>query len=113
LLPLNPPRNSPYSYTFYGTNRRGNDPDTAATVGALRVPNPISLLVVSRDLERLYIIAGHLLISLMGSSGQSLRIITLSIILRAQILLIILEIAVAFIQSYVFTILRTLYRSEI
>jgi len=33
---------------------RGNDPDTAATVGALRVPNPISLLVVSRDLERLY-----------------------------------------------------------
>jgi F0F1-type ATP synthase membrane subunit a len=42
-----------------------------------------------------------------------LRIIALSIMLRAQILLIILEIAVAFIQSYVFTILRTLYRSEI
>jgi len=59
------------------------------------------------------IIAGYLLISLIGSSGQSLRIITLSIILRTQILLIILEIAVAFIQSYVFTILRTLYRSEI
>jgi F-type H+-transporting ATPase subunit a len=59
------------------------------------------------------IIAGHLLISLMGSSGQSLRIIALSIMLRIQILLIILEIAVAFIQSYVFTILRTLYRSEI
>jgi len=59
------------------------------------------------------IIAGHLLISLIGSSGQSLRIIALSIILRVQIFLIILEIAVAFIQSYVFTILRTLYRSEI
>jgi len=61
------------------------------------------------------IIAGHLLISLIGSSGQSLEIIIFSIILRIQILLIILEIAVAFIQSYshVFTILRTLYRSEI
>jgi len=59
------------------------------------------------------IIAGHLLISLIGSSGQSLGIIILSIILIIQILLIILEIAVAFIQSYVFTILRTLYRREI
>jgi len=59
------------------------------------------------------IIAGHLLISLIGSSGQSLRIIILSIILSIQILLVILEIAVAFIQSYVFTILRTLYRREI
>jgi len=58
------------------------------------------------------IIAGHLLISLINSSGQTL-IIILSIILAVQILLIILEIAIAFIQPYVFTILRILYRREI
>lgn len=60
------------------------------------------------------IIAGHLLLSLLGSSGQSINnIIILRIIIFSQILLYSLEIAVSIIQAYVFSILSTLYRREI
>jgi F-type H+-transporting ATPase subunit a len=60
------------------------------------------------------IIAGHLLLSLLGSSGQLINnIIIIPILLFSQILLFILEISVALIQSYVFSILSTLYRREI
>nr|AWN56157.1 ATP synthase F0 subunit 6 [Cardiocondyla obscurior] len=59
-------------------------------------------------------IAGHLLLSLLGSSGQSINnIIMLSIMIFSQILLYTLEIAVSMIQAYVFSILSTLYSSEI
>lgn len=60
------------------------------------------------------IIAGHLLLSLLGSSGESINnLIILIIILTSQILLFILEISVSLIQAYVFSILSTLYRREI
>jgi F-type H+-transporting ATPase subunit a len=60
------------------------------------------------------IIAGHLLLSLLGSSGEIINnIILLNIILFSQILLFLLEIFVSFIQAYVFSILSTLYRREI
>lgn len=59
------------------------------------------------------IIAGHLLLSLLGSSGQSTPIIYLSLIIFSQILLFILEISVSLIQAYVFSILSTLYSREI
>lgn len=59
------------------------------------------------------IIAGHLLLTLLGSTGPSLILIILVIILIVQILLMILEMAVAIIQSYVFTVLRTLYIKEV
>lgn len=59
------------------------------------------------------IIAGHLLITLLGNTGPSATIIILWILLITQILLIILESAVAIIQSYVFAILRTLYSREV
>lgn len=59
------------------------------------------------------IIAGHLLLSLLGSSGQLIsRLILLNIILFSQILLFILEISVSIIQAYVFSILSTLYRRD-
>nr|AWN56399.1 ATP synthase F0 subunit 6 [Solenopsis substituta] len=59
-------------------------------------------------------IAGHLLLSLLGSSGQSINnMIMLSIMIFSQILLYSLEIAVSMIQAYVFSILSTLYSSEI
>nr|AML26115.1 ATP synthase F0 subunit 6 [Curculionidae sp. BMNH 1274272] len=58
-------------------------------------------------------IAGHLLITLMSSNGPSLSISLLSILITMQILLLILETAVAIIQSYVFSILTTLYSSEV
>nr|YP_010029660.1 ATP synthase F0 subunit 6 [Pimelocerus perforatus]QOU11166.1 ATP synthase F0 subunit 6 [Pimelocerus perforatus] len=58
-------------------------------------------------------IAGHLLITLMGNSGPIVSLSLLLILLIAQIMLLILESAVAIIQSYVFSILATLYSSEI
>lgn len=59
------------------------------------------------------IIAGHLLLTLLGNTGNSLSTIIISILIFTQILLLTLESAVAVIQSYVFTILRTLYSREV
>lgn len=60
------------------------------------------------------IIAGHLLLTLLGSSGLLINnFIIMIIILFSQILLFILEISVRLIQAYVFSILTTLYCREI
>lgn len=60
------------------------------------------------------IIAGHLLLSLLGSSGQSIHTtLTFIALILTQFLLFILEISVSIIQAYVFSILSTLYRREI
>nr|BDL61483.1 ATPase F0 subunit 6 [Arcotheres sp. GK-2022] len=58
-------------------------------------------------------IAGHLLLTLLGSTGPSLSTTILFLLVISQILLLILESAVAIIQSYVFAVLSTLYTSEI
>nr|YP_009558804.1 ATP synthase F0 subunit 6 [Metaplax longipes]QBA83253.1 ATP synthase F0 subunit 6 [Metaplax longipes]QDR25225.1 ATP synthase F0 subunit 6 [Metaplax longipes] len=58
-------------------------------------------------------IAGHLLLTLLGNTGPSLSSSILLILLMSQILLLVLESAVAIIQSYVFAVLSTLYTSEI
>nr|UHJ18721.1 ATP synthase F0 subunit 6 [Pericoma sp. ZHK-2021] len=58
-------------------------------------------------------IAGHLLLTLLGNNGPILPTILVSILLVVQILLLLLESAVAIIQSYVFTVLMTLYSSEV
>nr|YP_010946639.1 ATP synthase F0 subunit 6 [Margattea cuspidata]WGO57357.1 ATP synthase F0 subunit 6 [Margattea cuspidata] len=58
-------------------------------------------------------IAGHLLLTLLGNTGPTLPPIILIILLFTQILLLTLESAVAIIQAYVFTILSTLYSSEV
>ncbi|KAG7165333.1 ATP synthase subunit a-like 4, partial [Homarus americanus] len=55
------------------------------------------------------IIAGHLLLTLLGNIGPSLSLTLVSFLMLTQILLLILESAVAIIQSYVFAVLRTLY----
>nr|AOY39699.1 ATP synthase F0 subunit 6 [Scolytinae sp. BMNH 1040319] len=57
-------------------------------------------------------IAGHLLLTLMGNSGPTLSTTLLSILVMSQILLLMLESAVALIQAYVFSVLTTLYSSE-
>lgn len=57
------------------------------------------------------IIAGHLLITLIGNQLASLNM--LGIIFPTQIMLVGLEMAVSLIQAYVFSILITLYISEI
>jgi len=59
------------------------------------------------------IVAGHLLLTLLGSQGPIISMIILTILIIRLILLLILEVAVACIQSYVFTILRSLYLNEL
>nr|AJE61790.1 ATP synthase F0 subunit 6 [Cephus pygmeus] len=58
-------------------------------------------------------IAGHLLITLISSTGPSSSMLMISLMILAQILLLTLESAVAIIQAYVFSVLSTLYSSEI
>lgn len=59
------------------------------------------------------IIAGHLLLTLLGNIGPKIIILFLPILLITQIILLTLESAVAIIQSYVFSVLITLYAREI
>lgn len=59
------------------------------------------------------IIAGHLLLTLLGNTGPSISIILVTLLLIGQIALLVLESAVAIIQSYVFAVLRTLYSREV
>nr|YP_010285479.1 ATP synthase F0 subunit 6 [Basiprionota bisignata]UKS07052.1 ATP synthase F0 subunit 6 [Basiprionota bisignata] len=58
-------------------------------------------------------IAGHLLLTLLGSIGSSISTWMISFLVLVQILLLFLEMAVSLIQSYVFIILATLYSSEV
>nr|YP_010946886.1 ATP synthase F0 subunit 6 [Sorineuchora formosana]WGO57643.1 ATP synthase F0 subunit 6 [Sorineuchora formosana] len=58
-------------------------------------------------------IAGHLLLTLLGNTGPSMSMTLLWILIMMQIMLLILESAVAIIQSYVFAVLSTLYSSEV
>merc|ERR1712080_681901 len=59
------------------------------------------------------IMAGHLLLTLLGSQGPECRPILLSGLILALILLLLLELGVACIQAYVFTILSSLYLNEL
>ena len=59
------------------------------------------------------IVAGHLLLTLLGSQGPNVSIIIIIILMVRLILLLMLEVAVACIQSYVFTILSSLYLNEL
>jgi len=58
------------------------------------------------------IIAGHLLLTLLGGQGSNLSGVILVFLIVAIFGLIALEGAVACIQAYVFTILSTLYLNE-
>nr|YP_009709681.1 ATP synthase F0 subunit 6 [Dorcus tenuihirsutus]QEX51700.1 ATP synthase F0 subunit 6 [Dorcus tenuihirsutus] len=58
-------------------------------------------------------IAGHLLMTLLGNTGSSIPSSLIIVLLLTQILLLVLESAVAIIQSYVFAVLSSLYSSEV
>nr|YP_010850326.1 ATP synthase F0 subunit 6 [Byasa polyeuctes]WGH12454.1 ATP synthase F0 subunit 6 [Byasa polyeuctes] len=58
-------------------------------------------------------IAGHLLLTLLSNTSTNLSMYMLLLLIFIQILLLILESAVAVIQSYVISILSTLYSSEV
>nr|YP_010179701.1 ATP synthase F0 subunit 6 [Cryptotympana atrata]AFY16771.1 ATP synthase F0 subunit 6 [Cryptotympana atrata]AWV83189.1 ATP synthase F0 subunit 6 [Cryptotympana atrata]QUV77444.1 ATP synthase F0 subunit 6 [Cryptotympana atrata] len=57
-------------------------------------------------------IAGHLLMTLLGNSSIDYLIYSY-LILLIQMMLVLFELAVCIIQSYVFTILSTLYSNEV
>lgn len=59
------------------------------------------------------IIAGHLLLTLIGNTGNRLSTFLITFLILGQIALLILESAVAIIQAYVFAILSTLYSREV
>jgi F-type H+-transporting ATPase subunit a len=59
------------------------------------------------------IIAGHLLLTLIGNTGRSLSAFLLTFLIIGQIALLVLESAVAIIQAYVFAVLSTLYSREV
>nr|YP_009485873.1 ATP synthase F0 subunit 6 [Paroster macrosturtensis]AVZ66446.1 ATP synthase F0 subunit 6 [Paroster macrosturtensis] len=58
-------------------------------------------------------IAGHLLLTLLGSTGLKMNPSLIIVLIITQLLLLMLEFAVSIIQSYVFAILSTLYSSEV
>nr|YP_010554585.1 ATP synthase F0 subunit 6 [Cheumatopsyche brevilineata]UYO79205.1 ATP synthase F0 subunit 6 [Cheumatopsyche brevilineata] len=58
-------------------------------------------------------IAGHLLITLLSQNGSLIPFMFTFLLIAAEILLLILELSVSIIQTYVFTILSSLYTSEI
>jgi F-type H+-transporting ATPase subunit a len=58
------------------------------------------------------IIAGHLLLTLLGNQTAASRSLILSGLLITQILLLVLESAVSIIQAYVFIVLSSLYSRE-
>nr|ALO71072.1 ATP synthase F0 subunit 6 [Pselaphinae sp. 7 EF-2015] len=59
------------------------------------------------------VIAGHLLLTLLSNTGLILSTKLLTFLIFIQLLLLLLELAVSIIQSYVFSILSTLYSKEI
>nr|ACH85840.1 ATP synthase subunit 6 [Trichomalopsis sp. DCSGO-2008] len=57
-------------------------------------------------------IAGHLLMTLISSTSNSLNMLMLLIMLMIQSILIVLELSVSVIQAYVFSVLSMLYSTE-
>nr|YP_010709607.1 ATP synthase F0 subunit 6 [Sosibia ovata]WCS40822.1 ATP synthase F0 subunit 6 [Sosibia ovata] len=57
-------------------------------------------------------IAGHLILTLLGNTTMSVSMDILPVMISIQMMLLILETAVAIIQGYVFAVLSTLYASE-
>nr|YP_010373920.1 ATP synthase F0 subunit 6 [Coomaniella dentata]UPI13501.1 ATP synthase F0 subunit 6 [Coomaniella dentata] len=58
-------------------------------------------------------VAGHLLITFLSSTGSSLSLFLINFLIVVQLALFTLEFAVSIIQSYVFAVLTALYSSEV
>nr|YP_004021895.1 ATP synthase F0 subunit 6 [Phraortes sp. Iriomote Island]BAJ24495.1 ATP synthase F0 subunit 6 [Phraortes sp. Iriomote Island] len=58
-------------------------------------------------------IAGHLILTLLGNTTMNMNIDILPMMMIIQMLLLTLEMAVAMIQGYVFAVLSILYASEV
>nr|AUN27895.1 ATP synthase F0 subunit 6 [Conocephalus differentus] len=77
------------------------------TISSLIRPGTLAIRLAAN------MIAGHLLLTLLGNTGPMLNFTSLNMLIIAQLMLLILECAVSIIQAYVFTILITLYASEV
>lgn len=87
----------------------------AILIPLMVVIESVSLLIRPFTLSvrlRANIIAGHLLLSLLGGQGYGVNTIVLLVLMSGLRMLILLECAVACIQSYVFTILSSLYIND-
>nr|AXS65062.1 ATP synthase F0 subunit 6 [Coleoptera sp. 1 KM-2017] len=58
-------------------------------------------------------IAGHLLMSLLGNNMTNTSVIIVYLLITVQMMLMFFETAVSIIQAYVFSVLSTLYTSEV
>nr|YP_007025103.1 ATP synthase F0 subunit 6 [Gorpis annulatus]AEI53346.1 ATP synthase F0 subunit 6 [Gorpis annulatus] len=58
-------------------------------------------------------VAGHMLMSLLGNNIMNSSMLLMMMLMLIQMMLMLFETAVALIQAYVFTILSTLYSSEV
>nr|YP_009422174.1 ATP synthase F0 subunit 6 [Reduvius tenebrosus]AGO28024.1 ATP synthase F0 subunit 6 [Reduvius tenebrosus] len=58
-------------------------------------------------------IAGHLLMCLLGKDMMNMNELVIPMIMSIQIMLMLFETAVSIIQAYVFSVLSTLYTSEV
>jgi F-type H+-transporting ATPase subunit a len=58
-------------------------------------------------------VAGHLLLTLLRSQAPNSNLIVISLLIAALVILGVLESAVALIQAYVFSVLSTLYVTEV
>lgn len=76
------------------------------TVRILIRPVALSVRLVAN------MVAGHLILSLLRGASFGLSLGGFSILLAVLVVLLVLELAVAAIQAYVFTILSTLYVSD-
>jgi F-type H+-transporting ATPase subunit a len=62
---------------------------------------------------RANMIAGHLILTLIGSQAFNTNFLVFFLLMLVVVLVLLLECAVAIIQAYVFSILRTLYVKEL
>nr|WFP43322.1 ATP synthase F0 subunit 6 [Onomarchus uninotatus] len=77
------------------------------TISSLIRPGTLAIRLAAN------MIAGHLLLTLLGSTGPYLTWLPMSGLIVGQFALLLLESAVSIIQAYVFAILITLYASEV
>nr|YP_009185922.1 ATP synthase F0 subunit 6 [Phacomorphus fratyi]ALO70824.1 ATP synthase F0 subunit 6 [Phacomorphus fratyi] len=77
------------------------------TIGNMIRPGTLAVRLAAN------MIAGHLLLTLLGNIGPSASFLIINLVIIAQMMILILEAAVSMIQSYVFAMLSILYSSEV
>nr|ALO71224.1 ATP synthase F0 subunit 6 [Trapezodirus sp. 1 EF-2015] len=78
------------------------------TIGNMIRPGTLAVRLTAN------MIAGHLLLTLLGNIGPSTTsFMIINLVIITQMMILILELAVSMIQSYVFAMLSVLYSSEV